>query len=150
MRIIIVSGPRRGKSSLARQFREQQGMPTFCGDPRSKVKDPEDGVTYLPEGLPYAGDDGGAAHVSQLWFVRTGPWVMEGHVMARALRRWLPQLRGGHGGRGIIPPLPCDRIIVLAGPPRCESTKGQETMHKGVMTVWEEIAHNFKAITEYR
>lgn len=139
MRIVIVGGPRRGKSTLARTL----GLPIFCGDPRSKVKDPEDGVTYLPEGLNYAGDSGAAAWVSgNIFLGMPGPWVFEGHVAARALRR---MLAGGWKAFG-----PKDKIIVLAGPARCESTKGQETMHRGVMTVWEEIAHNFKAITEYR
>lgn len=141
MRIVIVGGPRRGKSTLARTF----GLPIFCGDPRSKVKDPEDGVTYLPEGLHYAGDSGAAAWISANIFLGApGPWVFEGHVAARALRRMLA------GGWNAFGPSPKNKIIVLAGPARCESTKGQETMHRGVMTVWEEIAHNFKAITEYR
>lgn len=139
MRIVIVGGPRRGKSTLARTF----GIPIFCGDPRSKVKDPEDGVTYLPEGLPYAGDDGAAAWINANIFLgKPGPWVFEGHVAARALRRMLSGVGNAFG--------PKDKIIVLAGPARCESSKGQETMHKGTMTVWEEIAHNFRTITEYR
>lgn len=144
MRVVIVGGPRRGKSTLARTF----GLPIFCGDPKSKVKDPEDGVTYLSEGLPYAGDSGASAWITVNWFSQSAPWVAEGHVMARALRRWMEQERSCQYASRVV--MPCDRIIVLAGPARCESTKGQETMHKGVMTVWEEIAHNFRAITEYR
>lgn len=140
MRIVLVGGPRRGKSTLARQYRAQ-GIPTFCGDPRSKVKDPEEGVTYLPEELPYAGDQGAAAHVAGLWFIWQGPWLCEGHVMARALRRWLD----AHPRE-----MPADKIIVLSGPAKCETSKGQDAMHKGVMTVWEEIAHHFREITEYR
>lgn len=142
MRIIIVAGPRRGKSTLARQFREQQGIPTFCGDPRSKVKDPEEGVTYLPEGIPFAGDDGAAAWIACGWLCAPGPWLCEGHVMARALRRGLVFAK--HTTQL------CDRIIVLSGPAMCETSGGQETMHKSVMTVWKQIAKCFEAITEIR
>lgn len=137
MRVIIIGGPRRGKSTLAATF----GHPVFCGDPLSKVKEPRKGVTYLPEGLPFAGDDGGAAHVAHIWFVWPGPWVCEGHVMARALRRWL----NGPNAKEA----PCDKIIVLSSA-KVETSRGQDAMHLGVMTVWNEIAHNFRAIVEHR
>jgi hypothetical protein len=137
VRIIIVGGPRRGKSTLAKSF----GFPIFCGDPKSKVKDPEPNVTYLPEDLPFAGDDGAAAHVAHVWFVWPGSWVCEGHVMARALRRWLD----GPNGKD----MPADKIIVLKMQ-KAPTTSGQEAMHKGVMKVWDEISHYFRSITEYR
>jgi hypothetical protein len=138
-RIIIVGGPRCGKSTLAREYRAR-GIPTFCGDPASKVKDHEDDVTYLPEGLDFAGDSGGAAYISDHWFNAEGPWLCEGHVMARALRRWVEK------GRAV----PRDwKIIVLASVhPEANATPRQVSMGAGVMTVWEEIAHLFHGQTE--
>lgn len=137
MRVIIVAGPRRGKSTTASAL----GLPIFCGDPLSKVKDPMEGVTYLPEDLPFAGDGGSSDYIATNWFSMPGPWVCEGHVMARALRRWVA-LKDR-------PKMPCDKIIVLDHAARIDSPlRGQEAMHKGVMKVWGEIAHHFKDITQ--
>lgn len=167
MRTIIIAGPRRGKSWLALELAGSEpgrdvhrgAAPVRCGDPRSKVKDPILGVEYLPEGIPFAGDDGAAQWVCDTWFAKPGPWVCEGHVMARALRRWL-QKRGHEvlqahrlSRRGVDhkpPPTPADRIIVLDRPGFNNPTPGQDAMHKAVMTVWYEIAEAFRDITEYR
>ncbi len=128
-RIVIVGGPRRGKSTLARKL----GLPVRCADPASAVKDVEPGVTYLPEGLPMAGDAGAAQWVADNWLAAKGPWVCEGWMMARALRRWKPRTP------------PCDLIVVLAGA-MAETSPGQEAMSKGVETVWAEVAKRFRAI----
>jgi hypothetical protein len=149
-RIIIVGGPRRGKSTLAQELRvKAHHDPTrehgtnivriFCGDPLSKVKEPRNGVTYLPEGIPISGDDGAAQWVADNWFPMPGPWVCEGWVMARALRRWVAL-------RSIMP---ADRIVVLDRPAFTEELRGQASMHKAVMTVWHGISHHFAAIAEY-
>lgn len=145
MRIIIIGGPRRGKSTLAATF----GYPVFCGDPVSKVKEPRERVTYLPEGLDFAGDTGAAAWIAGEWLIakRNESWVMEGHVMARALRRWLEPYRGQFDF--VDHAKPADKIIVLSSA-KVETSRGQDAMHLGVMTVWNEIAHNFIAITEHR
>jgi hypothetical protein len=155
-RIIIVGGPRRGKSTMAHELAgpwdgRKGAAPIRCGDPLSKVKEPVLGVEYLPEGIPISGDDGAAQWVADNWFVRPGPWVCEGWVMARALRRWL----GGNAEPSSNSKLdrfsrPADRIIVLSGPAWVESSKGQESMHKAVMTVWCQVAHHFRDITEDR
>lgn len=134
MRIIIVGGPRLGKSTLARSYRAK-GVPTFCGDPRELVKDPEPDVTYLPSGLDWSA---GSAYVAERWFSMPGPWLCEGQVMARALRKW--------SGAG----MPADRIIVLQGSPHVAVTPGQAAMIKAVDTVWREIANRFQAITDTR
>jgi hypothetical protein len=146
-RVVIVGGPRTGKSTLARQLRAQ-GLPTLCGDPRSKVKEPEAGVEYLPEGLPYAGDGGAANYIARYWLTRPGPWVCEGHVMARALARWLADNPRDCPRET---PLPCDRIVVFRSQHEHAVTlPGQVAQHKGVMTSWGKIEHLFQAITEYR
>lgn len=142
MRTIIVGGPRCGKSTIARAYRAQ-GIPTFCGDPRSLVKEPEDGVTYLPEGLTWRKDhDEGSQYVIDHWFTMPGPWLLEGQNMARALRKWVRQGRIA---------MPCDRIIVLQhARPECTLLPGQAAMGKAVQTVWTQVSHQFRNITEYR
>jgi hypothetical protein len=149
-RVIIVGGPRRGKSTLARELAAPVnradrseligGCPIYCGDPLSKVKDPQPGVRYLPEGIPISGDDGAAQWVADNWFTLPGPWVCEGWVMARALRRWLATYDRRYRENK---PGPADRIIVLDRPAFTQELKGQASMHKAVMTVWAGIAHHF-------
>lgn len=141
-RTIIIAGPSRGKSTLADEMHHATGVPVFCGDPASKVVFRKLYTHYLPEGLDFAGDKGAAAWVVQNWFYMPGPWVCEGHVMARALRRWLQWHER--------PDVPCERIIVLDRPAHRPTSKGQEAMHLGVMKVWREIAHHFESITEVR
>lgn len=149
-RVIIVGGPRRGKSTLAQQLvLGWPQCPHRCGDPLSKVKDPLPGVEYLPEGIPISGDDGAAQWVADNWFGERGPWVCEGWAMARALRRWIsdPLLLDGHRVSKRTG-APADRVIVLTGPAWVEASKGQESMHKAVMTVWHTIASQVAALTE--
>lgn len=159
-RIIIVGGPRRGKSTLARELRHVAGnpqgyakpCPVRCGDPLSKVKEPLTDVEYLPEGIPISGDGGAAQWVADNWFTLPGPWVCEGWVMARALRRWVAGANLADYGRDgrLRCPMPADRIIVLDHPAFTEELKGQANMHRAVMTVWSQIAHHFTPIAEYR
>jgi hypothetical protein len=151
-RIVIVGGPSRGKSTLAHELWEQSfcQVPVFCGDPASTVVYQKGYTTYLPEGLEFAGDNGAAAWVAANWFTMPGPWVCEGHVMARALRRWGAAHYMGRDYTRTGDGMPCDRIIVLDKPAHRPTTSGQEAMHKGVMKVWSEIAHHFEAITEVR
>lgn len=147
MRTIIVAGPRRGKSTLAAEIQRQTGAPVFCGDPVSKAKELRPNTTYLPEGIPISGDDGAAQWVADNWFTLPGPWVCEGWVMARALRRWASMHFEERHGRVLR--APADRIIVLDRPAFTEELRGQASMHKAVMTVWGGISHYFAAIAEY-
>ena len=141
--VMFVGGPRCGKSWGAREY-AKRGYPVYCGDPLSKVKDPEPGTIYLPEGIPFSGDDGASQWVLDNWLTIQGPWVLEGHVMARVLRRWFC-LHGDSYTRKV----PCDRIIVCLEP-KTAQTPGQAAMTKAVATVWNQISHHFAHITEYR
>lgn len=148
MRTVIVGGSRSGKSTLARELRVI-GIPTFCCDPRSTVKEPEEDVTYLPEDLGIAGDDGPSVWIAEHWFTMPGPWCVEGWGTARTLRRWMGT--HAHVGEGLNLRMPCDEIIVFRKQHEHAITKpGQRAQGKGVMTVWDSIAYHFTKITEYR
>jgi hypothetical protein len=146
MRTIIIAGPSRGKSTLADEMHRATGVPVYCGDPASKVLYQKPYTHYLPEGLDFAGDNGPSTFICKNWFQMQGPWVCEGHCMARALRRWLATY--AYVGEGLNLWIPCDRIIVLDKPAHRPTSKEQEAMHKGVMKIWREIAHYFTEITE--
>lgn len=147
-RIVIVAGPRAGKSTLAQQIMRETGAQHYCADPLSVVKEPLTSAIYLPEGLDYSGDHGAAAYVASCWLTLPGPYVVEGHVMARALRRWLGPRGCDHEFRREFP---CDKIVVFENQRHdCDLKRGQVAMHKGVMRVWSEIADYFEPITEYR
>jgi hypothetical protein len=113
----------------------------FCLDPRSKAKDIEPGVTYLPEGLGFGSES--TQWALDNWLSLPGPYVIEGHSSARLLRKWLAQ----HGGDDDS--FPCDRVLVLTNEPWVDLLPGQRSLNKGVMTTWRSIADYFEAITEY-
>lgn len=143
-RIVIVGGPRCGKSWLARSLRKQ-GYPTFCGDPIDKVKDVEAGVTYLAEGMDMGSES--SRYIVDNWLPMPGPWVLEGHIMARVLRKWMDD-----DIHRAAAEFPCDRIIVLPEHhPEAEVTAKQAAMHKGVIrTTWKGIADYFEGMYETR
>lgn len=139
MKVILVGAPRSGKSTYARELR-QQGIPTFCTDPLSLVKDPEQGVTYLPEGMAWSE---ASRFIADYWFVAPGPWCIEGIATVRALRKVTED------GRQRI--LDTCRIVRFTRQWRNAVTKpGQVAMAKAIDTVWSEVEPSFRAITEYR
>lgn len=106
-RIVIVGGPRTGKTTVAK------AMP----NPRHT-----DDVIDM-------GWSAASEHVSY-WFNSPGPWTIEGVATARALRKWLTANPTG---------TPCDAVRIMDRAV-VGRTPGQETMAKGVDTVWREIA----------
>lgn len=131
---------------MAAEIQSRTGAPVFCGDPLSKAKEQRLGTSYLPEGL--AMEDESTRWIVEHWFTLPGPWVCEGWIMARALRKWLnaPEQYGSAPDH-----FPCDRIIVLAEQrPELELLGGQIRMHKAVMTVWNQISDYFAGMTETR
>lgn len=64
------------------------------------------------------------------WMAESGPWVIEGVATPRALRKWLKANPGAA--------TPADRIVWLDRPFE-KLSPGQETMTKGVATVWREV-----------
>lgn len=137
-RIILVGGPRTGKSTAARALREQ-GVPTFCTDPLPLVKQPEPGATYLPDVFATPGMWSEATDfIVAEWLPMPGPWCLEGVATARALRKALRTALPGE--------LPCERIIVYREP-WGRLLPGQERMGKAVLTVWSQVAGRLRPIT---
>lgn len=147
-RIVIVGGPRCGKSRLARALRAK-GFPTFCGDPIDKVKEPEAGVTYLAEGMGMESES--SRYIVDHWLPMPGPWVLEGHIMARVLRKWLEDYNKTRGVGDYVmgDAFPCDRIVVFEEQhPDSDFTMKQLSMHKGVIgKTWREIEDYFEGMT---
>lgn len=133
-RIIIIGGPRHGKSTIAAQLRSQ-GIPTYCGDPVNLVKDKENGVNYLPSDLSWSES---SSYIADNWFTLPGPWCCEGVAMARALRKLVDNGNESILGDG-VEVLVLEQTHPLAG----EVSTGQAAMSKAVMTVWGEIADMF-------
>ena len=137
-RIAIVGGPRHGKSTLAEQLRREHDIPVYCCDPKSKVVNPKPDTIYLPEGMKF---EEGAKWAAENWFPMPGPWVIEGHSVARSLRYLAQETKDP---REFV-----DQVIVLPYPHE-EQTDGQRNLSKGVATVWEEVEDFYHPVTEYQ
>lgn len=88
-------------------------------------------------------EDESTRYIVTAWFTLPGPWICEGWIMARALRKWLSIGAVGDS-------MPCDRVIVFTEQrPEIDLLPGQRALHKAVMTVWNEISDYFEPITEY-
>lgn len=115
-RVIIIGGPRTGKTTLARQL-----------SPAARSTD--DII-----GLGWSAESEAVSH----WFDERGPWVIEGVTIVRALRKWfernplVPRER-------IAQRKPCDRIIFLRTPFVRLNPK-QLSMADGHETIWGKVA----------
>jgi hypothetical protein len=89
------------------------------------VKDPEPGVTYLPEGLTWSE---GSEYIARNWFPVSGPWCCEGVSMVRALRKALE----------LEIPI-ADLEIIHLTEPVADEKPGQARMAKAVETIWREV-----------
>lgn len=111
-RLLIVGPPRAGKTTLAKSL--------------SPAARSSDDAMHL-------GWSEASAEVAS-WFDAPGPWVIEGVAVVRALRKWLE----AHPVTAQDCPKPCDRIVYLVHDGRGLS-QGQQSMGKGIATVWREI-----------
>lgn len=135
-RIVLIGGPLRGKSTLAKRIRDQYGVPTFCGDAKSMVREPDAMTTYVPEGIGWSES---SLYVAENWLSRPGPWCCEGVSMARALRKFI------NINTNFAETLD-DAIIIYIASACSTVTPKQESMAKGVESVWREIFTDFKRV----
>lgn len=82
------------------------------------------------DNVSHLGWSGSSAEVAR-WISFRVPWVIEGVTCPRALRKWLRD----HEGK------PCETIVFLTQP-HVELSAGQESMSKGIDTVWAEIEND--------
>jgi hypothetical protein len=129
-RIVILGGPRTGKTTLSKSMSRVHGArPQTVGmDGYVNVSHTDD----LIEQCKHLGKDAWseASRIASTWLDAPGPWIIEGVAMSRALRKW----REAHPGER--PPV--DRVIRLTTP-HVELTKGQAAMAMGEATVWAEV-----------
>lgn len=111
-RLVIVGGPRTGKTTWADSQGAALGVP---------VRHTDDLIGVL--------DWSAASAEVATWLDADGDWIVEGVTTVRALRKWL----------AANPDKRLDAKIVLFTAPRVEQTPAQAAMSKGVDTVWREI-----------
>ena len=109
MRIAIAGYPRSGKTTLAQEMAEKDGV---------KVVRHTDDVMEM-------GWSESSEHAST-WFDAEGPWIIEGVAVPRALRKWLARNPEGK---------PCE-MVAFQRFAHEELTQGQKTMAKGCDTVF--------------
>lgn len=111
-RVLVLGGPRTGKTTLGNEIAEATGLPLRGTDETASL------------------DWSEASALVATWIDPAGEWVIEGVAAARALRKWLNR----------NPEAKLDAVVVLLNRPHAELNKGQAAMRKGVATVWNEIA----------
>ena len=124
-RIVIIGGPRTGKTTYAARFSDVTDW-IRCSDPKAHGGNADDRFD-LPERERWSAVSAEVAG----WLDRPGPWVVEGVAVIRALRKW----RDAHPGC----PCPCEEVHLLTRVKIATLTTGQESMTKGVMTIFREL-----------
>lgn len=116
MKIVITGVPDSGKTTLANLLGKLLGIPVAHTDETKEM------------------DWSAASEAVSYWLSRPGPWIIEGVVIPRALRKWITR----HGGEtGQPPEPPFDKIIVLREPRAVLTLQGQLTMAKTVIGLIE-------------
>jgi hypothetical protein len=109
---VIIGGPHVGKTTLAKRLRDECGITN----------------THHSDDVKHLGWSESSAAVSE-WFNESGEWIVEGVQAARALRKWLKA----------NPDAELDADLVILDKPFGDLLKGQQSMAKGVHTVFSEI-----------
>jgi hypothetical protein len=110
-RIIVAGGPRSGKTTFSFALSRGYQIPVHGTDELRALEWSE------------------SSRVAATWFDRAGPWICEGVVVPRALRKWLAANPEG---------APAD-FLIWVNAPVSERVRGQEAMAKGCATVFDEI-----------
>jgi hypothetical protein len=127
LRVCITGSPRAGKTEASERRAAEMGVTARHTDDARQL------VEHLPEKERWSA----ASAVVATWLEDPGPWLIEGVALPRALRKWL-QAHAGDSAK------PCD-VLILHEQPVMELTRGQETMRKGIVTVWGEIRAELEA-----
>lgn len=128
-RIVILGGPKTGKTTLAGELlqahhaQDESWRGGASGPPIPQVLHTDD--------LIHLGWSEASQYVADRWLTEPGPWIIEGVAAVRALRKWRDQHPGERP--------PVDRVIRLTTP-HVALVKGQAAMAKGEETVWAEVA----------
>ena len=118
MKIVIVGGPKTGKTTFAKKLSSDTEI--------VPVRHTDDVISL--------GWSEGSAEVAT-WFDKPGSWIVEGVAAVRALRKWLDAHRDGK---------PCDVVKMMLTGPFGTPTKAQAAMTKGHNTVWAEIENDLR------
>jgi hypothetical protein len=110
-RIVLIGGPRVGKSTKAAELALDTGHLVWCSDEYRDVEWSK------------------ASALAMERLETPGPWILEGCAMVRALRKWLKAHPEGR---------PCD-LLLARFEPREKVSFAQQTMGKGVKHILIEI-----------
>lgn len=105
------------------------GVPRAGKTTRAKTVALAIGELRSTDSLKEVGDWSKESEIAAAMFNESTPFVMEGMVVPRALRKWL---KANPEGR------PVDEVLWM-GKPKVETSKGQDAMGKGAETVMREI-----------
>lgn len=115
MRVLVLGGPRTGKTTLATRLGHERLV---------RVRHTDDLITT------HSWSD--ASDEVARWLEEPGPWVIEGVAAVRALRKWLEAHRLPSSG------LPFDELFV-GSTAKVLRTPGQEQMARACESIWDEV-----------
>ena len=113
MRVLVIGGPKVGKTTLADKLGAHGGWP---------VRHTDDLISL---GWSEASEE------ACRWIEEPGPWVIEGVAVVRSLRKWL----SSHHRTEV----PCDQVYFSQTPRVQLLLPGHISMTKGVLTVWSQV-----------
>ena len=131
MRILIAGGPKTGKTTLSYNILRNYS--------KSAVR------TLHTDDLMLMKDWSAESQKASEWMDEPGPWIIEGVVVPRAVRKWLARnpIREALAGTPAGSLRPCERAIWLSTAHQSLSA-GQVVMAKGCLKVWNEIEQELK------
>lgn len=115
MKIAITGPPQSGKSTIGRLLASVLEIEQFLQT---------DALTHLAWSE--------ASEMVSRWFDLPGPWIIEGVVVPRAIRKWKQRLEDENADKSRKDTPPWDKILVLRHPHR-PLLPGQQTMGKQVL-----------------